>query len=541
MGSTKEDAQGGGAVYTELTTRAGIQSMKLVDSYQYSSLPPQECDQEDQGFLTESSISSALDKVLPLRDKLEVLNILGVLNCSDARVSLPVFKQKVLEFLERASEKEEDSEKCDMENMNNIDYQSIISSFSQVQSQVSDHIPTYSSLDESINLKMSPFKPNLNSSFLYCESAGCSPPDTPSPPLPRLSFTEDTFEGDGEEKRVAGTEVVETQNRKTSILHSRSLRFRKHLRSHSRTRAGQYNRTMSSPAIDSHRVDGDEEPDRINNNYTKSKLDFTEMSRLCSSVSESNNNHVGDCPSLDHSLLNFKLQTEDDEKTRLQEENNALLRQLNQSEIIVKRFEDELSLEGRTVQSLEEKLSFIETNNKELLHELENSRHNIKNLEDHLLYMEEKFNIENKELHSEKCLLMQEKEKKIMCRREELEMREDEILSEKHILQLEIATLRRENKLLSEKNESLERSSQEDLSKLTLENKALKDKLNNLTLRKVDLQFVKELVTCEEKKPLIQNQPLKRNIIKSLAKRICFATALRSVYEIIIYLIKDYE
>merc|ERR1711862_1075920 len=93
---------------------------------------------------------------------------------------------------------------------------------------------------------MTPFKPNLNSSFLFCESASCSPPDTPT--LPRLSFSEDTFEGDGEEKRVAAEDVVETDSRKTSILHSRSLRFRKHLRSQSRSRAVKYNRALSSPS-----------------------------------------------------------------------------------------------------------------------------------------------------------------------------------------------------------------------------------------------------------------------------------------------------
>ena len=228
-----------------------------------SSLPPQECDQEAQGFLTESSLSSALDQVLPLKDKLEVLNILGVLNCSDARVSLPVFKQKVLEFLERTSEKEKGSD--DVGNGNNVEYETFMNAFDQTHPQVTAQRTTaFSSLDESINLKMTPFKPNLNSSFLFCESASCSPPDTPT--LPRLSFSEDTFEGDGEEKRVAAEDVVETDSRKTSILHSRSLRFRwllctllsqylymnfisrKHLRSQSRSRAVKYKRALSSPS-----------------------------------------------------------------------------------------------------------------------------------------------------------------------------------------------------------------------------------------------------------------------------------------------------
>merc|ERR1712013_741547 len=257
--------------------------------------------------------------------------------------------------------------------------------------------------------------------------------------------------------------------RRRELLQKMLLRFRKHLRSQSRSRAVKYNRALSSPSslFTDQRIEGDEEPDRINNNSTKYKLDLTELSRLQSDESKMNGNHMDDCLGLEQSLLKLKLQTDEDERIGLQEENNALIRQLNQSHLVVKRFEDELSLEAKTVQSLEEKLSFVETNNKELNHELENSRHNIKNLEDHLLFMEEKFNIENRELNSEKYLLMQdkehlneekkeleEKEKKILLRMEEFEIREDEIMSEKHILQLEIASLKRENKLIFEKNES---------------------------------------------------------------------------------------
>merc|ERR1719483_117971 len=138
---------------------------------------------------------------MPQKDKLEILNILGVLNSMDARVSLPVFSQKVVEFLERPSEEETNSAESDIENIENVDvYESFMSSYSQAQPQVLTRRNTFSSIDESINVRMSPFKPSINSSFLICESAGCSPPDTPS--LSRLSFMEDTFEGDGEEKTI---------------------------------------------------------------------------------------------------------------------------------------------------------------------------------------------------------------------------------------------------------------------------------------------------------------------------------------------------
>ena len=155
---------------------------------------------------------------------MEILKILGVLNSSDARVSMGLFKQKVVEFLERPSEDELDSVECDVEDKENVGgYEAFLSTFSQAQPQVIARRNTFSSLDDSINLKMSPFKPNLNSSFLICESAGCSPPETPPEPLSRLSFMEDTFEGDGEDDE---TEEAENYSRKNDILQSRSLRFR---------------------------------------------------------------------------------------------------------------------------------------------------------------------------------------------------------------------------------------------------------------------------------------------------------------------------
>ena len=148
--------------------------------------------------------------------------------------------------------------------------------------------------------------------------------------------------------------------------------------------------------------------------------------------------------------------------------------------------------------------------------------------------------MQDKEHLNEERVQLEESEKRMKEKLDELDIREDELLSEKHILQFEIASLKRENKHLSDKNESLERSSQEEINKLRLENKALKEKLNNHILRKVDLQLVKELVTRDNKKVPNQNILKKRNLIKYVVKRLCFHTALRSVYEIIIYLVTDY-
>ena len=242
---------------------------------------------------------------------------------------------------------------------------------------------------------------------------------------------------------------------------------------------------------------------------------------------------------------------------KLQEENILLQKQLSTSEMQMRRVEAELSTEVRLVQGLEEKLLLQESQNKELAHDLENSKYNIRNLEEHLLFIEEKINNENKELIAQKYMLMQdrehfnkekleslEKEKKFSEKMEELETRENEIISEKHIQQSEIATLKRENETLQEKLQSLQISSQEEIRELLLENKALKEKLNNQVLKQVDICFVKNLVCDNESEPILSEESQKelhlKNSLRKFVRRIFFHTALRSVYEILMYLLTDY-
>jgi len=502
------------------------------------------CDKDSKGFLTENCLSSALDQILPQKEKMEILEILGVLNVSDAQVSLTVFKKKVLEFLENASEMEEDRHlHNDKENVSN--YEAFLTTHSQAEPQAIPRRNTFSSLDDSINLKMSPFKPNLNSSFLICESAGCSPPGSPSEPLSRLSFLEDTFEGDGEDNPLDTSDFVDTCARRNSILQNRSLKFRKHLRSH------RYNQSKPSPTFLNRRTKSEDKPDRLNNN---SPHLFQESANVQRSQNE---DQLSDCLTWERKLLNLKLQEEEEEKMKLQEENILLQKQLSTSEMQMRRVEAELSTEVRLVQGLEEKLLLQESQNKELAHDLENSKYNIRNLEEHLLFIEEKINNENKELIAQKYMLMQdrehfnkekleslEKEKKFSEKMEELETRENEITSEKHIQQSEIATLKRENETLQEKLQSLKISSQEEIRELLLENKALKEKLNNQVLKQVDICFVKNLVCDNESEPILSEESQKelhlKNSLRKFVRRIFFHTALRSVYEILMYLLTDY-
>merc|ERR1712096_179288 len=95
----------------------------------------------------------------------------------------------------------------------------------------------------------------------------------------------------------------------------------------------------------------------------------------------------------------------------------------------------------------------------------------------------------------------------------------------------------REIKNLSDKNETLEISSKEEINKLRLKNKALEEKINN-ALKEMNPTESEELVTIEQKLPHLKASR-KRSLIKDVVKRMCIHTALRGFYEIIIYLVLD--
>merc|ERR1712243_551765 len=75
--------------------------------------------------------------------------------------------------------------------------------------------------------------------------------------------------------------------------------------------------------------------------------------------------------------------------------------------------QEELQNESELVKTMEEKLENLENTNKELNHELDNSKVNIKNLEAHMLFLEEKLVLDAKELENQKLNLTLEREKLI--------------------------------------------------------------------------------------------------------------------------------
>ena len=93
------------------------------------------------------------------------------------------------------------------------------------------------------------------------------------------------------------------------------------------------------------------------------------------------------------------------------EDLRAFNRKLQQKNEIIQRYEEELLNESNLVKSLEEKNSLLETTNKEITHQLDNSKVNIKNLETHMIFLDEKNCHENQELEKQRLQLMTERDK----------------------------------------------------------------------------------------------------------------------------------
>ena len=88
--------------------------------------------------------------------------------------------------------------------------------------------------------------------------------------------------------------------------------------------------------------------------------------------------------------------------TKFNNDINFLKRQLCEKHDLVTRCEEELTRESYFVKTLEEKLEMLENTNKELNHELENSKFNIKNLEAHMMFLDEKLISDSKDIECQK-------------------------------------------------------------------------------------------------------------------------------------------
>ena len=85
----------------------------------------QACDTDSKGFLTASDLNAALEKVLKEDDKMEVMKIIGVLDSDQAKVSLTLFQQKVMEFA-RGRQMDDSEAEADVFDNNNREIQNIV-------------------------------------------------------------------------------------------------------------------------------------------------------------------------------------------------------------------------------------------------------------------------------------------------------------------------------------------------------------------------------------------------------------------------------
>jgi len=235
------------------------------------------------------------------------------------------------------------------------------------------------------------------------------------------------------------------------------------------------------------------------------------------------------------------LELDIDEKLQLHFENEALQRQVGQYEQVIARLEREISVDRITMQSLEEQLTTLELNNKELGYDLDSSKYNVKNLESHMFFLEEKITTESNELLLEKTsitldrqqlqnqkIIFTEKQKKLDEELADILNQKDNFVSEKKTLKKHISHLEKELASLQRNSESLQLASKEKIDILHLENQALKDLVVRLQQNHQNL----ETPSFSTKRDSAGQTSLLTCIFEYLIQRICSF----SVNEVMLYL-----
>ena len=147
--------------------------------------------------------------------------------------------------------------------------------------------------------------------------------------------------------------------------------------------------------------DPDEEPSFIRR--TRHRVSFKNSRGFLRKSSVSSSENVSSVDVMDADVI--------DKRSPGSEEILSLMKQFHQKDDVIQRYEEELQNESNLIKSLEEKLSFLETTNKEISFQLENSRNNIKNLETHMIFLDEKNSNERREVERERLKLLQDRDK----------------------------------------------------------------------------------------------------------------------------------
>ena len=229
-----------------------------------------------------------------------------------------------------------------------------------------------------------------------------------------------------------------------------------------------------------------------------------------------------------------------------EDELEYLKQQLVEKRGVIVRCEAELLRESELVKNLEERAENTENTNKELRYELENCKINVRNLEAHVMFLDEKMVADQNEIetqrqgvHHEREKLLTEKKKhlakeiKLDEKLADFEDGKDELVSQNHILQSIIQELRLENTKLSDNLENISKSSAKEINRLTRENLAMKQiktcQNNNIIVSEGEIK-------TEDRKTSINVDRRRRLLIFQLLKRFMFGTGIVCLGEIINYL-----
>ena len=240
------------------------------------------------------------------------------------------------------------------------------------------------------------------------------------------------------------------------------------------------------------------------------------------------------------------------------EDLRAFSRQLQQKNEIIQRYEEELLNESNLVKSLEERMSFLETTNKEITFQLDNSKVNIKNLETHMIFLDERNTHENQELEKQKLQLMTERDKlneersQILLKEfqlkeqlEEFENWKAEIMTRNRTLQTEILNLIKEKKKYDEDQRISENVLRDKINNLLRENASLRQELLSSRSKYERRETMTEPSKCHRplKSKKIPRQ-LKMNhllglILEENLPKLYIHALLTCLYEILICLLKN--
>lgn len=350
------------------------------------------------------------------------------------------------------------------------------------------------------------------SSLLYRPSAGLS-----------INRTEDIFEASGDE-RIA---PVPSKLRKRSFRdYSRvSRKIRKRGNESMSCSSAETSPIHSSTGLHSDRVTVKMEEltkklEEVKDATAKSKMEISSLFDhfLNKSAERTEDEYIqqekrrkiDELVRMETDLLRLKLETQLQENEKLRTQNRDIWDRLQDIEKEKQETTERLTRQKSFSCGLEEKLHQIRLENRELTHQLESSRQDMKNLEEHLIYLEERrnkdlaefeenkklFEAEKSRMRKDKMRMIEERDR-LSSRQAELNNEQEEIQAERRLIQMDSDRLRIEREQFFTMKSSFEAKKNEDdfvlieasseFTNLLTENEILKASLDQLAVEKASL------------------------------------------------------